>query len=77
MTPEQQIAKITELINKYDIAVGISKDEFYSKFEEQSLIDIKEEMWELGCFMLGVVNIINMSKGEKHADIKRCKDESN
>lgn len=59
MTAEQQIARITEVIKKYDLD-DVTKDEFDSKFELQRVIDIKDEMWELYCFMGEVVDIINM-----------------
>ena len=59
MTAEQQIARITEIIKKHHIN-DVSKDEFYSEIEEQRLVDIKDEMWELYCFISDVVNIINM-----------------
>ena len=59
MTAEQQIARITEIIKEHHIN-DVTKDEFYSEIENQRLIDIKDEMWELYCFIGEVVDIINM-----------------
>lgn len=59
MTAEQQIARITEIIKKYDFG-DVTRDEFNSKFELQRLVDIKDEMWELYCFMVDVIVTINM-----------------
>ena len=59
MTAEQQIARITEIINMYNIN-DIPKDEFEDMFDKQRLIDLKEEMWELYCFIDAIVDVINM-----------------
>lgn len=59
MTAEQKIARITEIINRYNIN-DIPKDEFESMFDKQRLIDLKEEMWELYCFVDDIVDTLNM-----------------
>lgn len=59
MTAEQKLERIKDLIKKYDYA-EVTKDEFESKFELQRVIDIKDEMWELYCFMVDVIVTIDM-----------------
>ena len=59
MTAEQKLERIKNLIKERALA-DVSKDDFYNEVEEQRLIDIKDEMWELYCFAHDIENIINM-----------------
>ena len=59
MTAEQKLERIKDLIKKYDYA-EVTKDEFYNDFEKQRVVDIKEEMWELYCFMIDVIVTIDV-----------------
>lgn len=59
MTTEQKLERIKKLVKELNLA-EVTKDEFYSEIEEQRLVDIKDEMWELYCFANDVVNTINM-----------------
>jgi len=59
MTAEQQIARIVEIIKKYDFD-DVTKNEFEEGFEFTTIAEIKENMWELYCFMSDVVDTINM-----------------
>lgn len=59
MTTEQQIARITEIINENDFA-EVTKAEFEEAFDDMSITEIKETIWKLYCFMSDVVDTINM-----------------
>ena len=59
MTAEQQIARITEIIKEHDFD-DVTKAEFEEAFEHMTIVEIKENMWELYCFMSDVVDTINM-----------------
>ncbi len=59
MTAEQKLERIKNLIKESALA-DVSKDDFYNEIEEQRLVDIKDEMWELYCLALDIENIINM-----------------
>jgi len=59
MTTEQQIARITEIINENHFT-ELTKAEFEVTFEYRTIAEIKESMWELYCFMSDVVDTINM-----------------
>ena len=59
MTAEQKLERIEKLVKELKLA-EVTKEEFYSEIEEQRLVDIKDEMWELYCFAHDIENIINM-----------------
>lgn len=59
MTPEQQIARITEIINENDFA-EVTKAKFEEAFNDMSIREIKETIWELYRFMSDIVDTINM-----------------
>lgn len=59
MTAEQKLERIKNLIKESALA-DVSKDDFYNEIEEQRLVDIKDEMWELYCLAQDIENIINM-----------------
>ena len=59
MTAEQKLERIEKLVKELDLA-EVTKEEFYNEVEEQSLIDIKDEMWELYCFANDVVVTMKM-----------------
>ena len=59
MTAEQKMERIEKLVKELDL-VEVAKEEFYSEVEEQSLVDIKDEMWELYCFANDVAVTMKM-----------------
>ena len=59
MTTEQKLERIKKLVKELGLA-EFSKVNFYSTFEEQSITDIRDEMWMLYCFVYDVENTINM-----------------
>lgn len=59
MTAEQKLERIKNLIKESALA-DVSKDDFYNEIEEQRLVDIKDEMWELYCLAQDIENTINM-----------------
>lgn len=59
MTREQKIELIEKLVKDLKLA-EVAKEEFYSEIEEQRLVDIKNEMWELYCFANDVTNTMKM-----------------
>lgn len=59
MTTEQKLERIEKLVKELDLA-EVTKEEFYNEVEEQRLVDIKDEMWELYCFANDVVVTMKM-----------------
>jgi hypothetical protein len=59
MTTEQKLERIEKLVKELDL-MEVTKKEFYSEVEEQRLVDIKDEMWELYCFANDVVVTMKM-----------------
>ena len=59
MTAEEQIKRITKLLNDMDL-----NDVSYAKFEEmfmkQSINDIRDELWRMYCFTEDVCITLNM-----------------
>lgn len=59
MTPEEQIKRITKLLNELSLD-EITYEEFEEEFLKGSINDIKEEMWLLYCFANDVCYTLNM-----------------
>lgn len=59
MTAEEKIQKITGLLNDLDLA-DMSREEYEEEFMEQSVNDIKDELWTMYCFASDVCNTLNM-----------------
>ena len=59
MTAEEQIQRITGLLNALDLA-DMCREEYEEEFMNQSVNDIKDEMWQLYCFASDVCNTLNM-----------------
>ena len=59
MTAEQKLERIEKLIKELNL-IEVTKEEFYSEVEEQRLVYIKDEMWELYCFANDVTYTMKM-----------------
>lgn len=59
MTAEEQIRRITGLLNDLDLS-DMCREEYEVEFMEQSVNDIKDEMWRMYCFASDVCNTLNM-----------------
>lgn len=59
MTDKERIERISELLKKLDLA-ELTYDEFDELFPEESINDIKEELWLMYCFASDVCVTINM-----------------
>lgn len=59
MTAEEQIERITKLLNDMSLDT-ITRTEFEEGFSEQSINEIKDEMWRLYCFASDVCDTLNM-----------------
>lgn len=59
MTAEEQIKRITKLLNDMDLDT-ITRTEFEKEFPNQSINEIKDEMWRLYCFASDVCDTLNM-----------------
>lgn len=58
MTAEKKIQRITELLKDWDLS--ISHKEFEAEFMDQSVNDLKDEMWRMYCFISDVNDTLNM-----------------
>jgi len=58
MAPEEQIKRITGLLNELDLD-DMCYEEYETEFMKQSVNTIKEEMWRLYCFVNDVCNTLN------------------
>ena len=59
MTAEEQIRRITGLLNDLDL-VDMCREQYEEEFMDQSVNDIKDELWEMYCFASDVCNTLNM-----------------
>lgn len=59
MTPEEQIKRITELLNDLSLD-DVSREEYEKQIMKQSLNDIIDELWEFYCFAEDVCNTLNL-----------------
>lgn len=59
MTAEEQIKRITKLLNDMSLDT-ITRTEFEEEFPNQSINEIKDEMWRLYCFASDVCDTLNM-----------------
>ena len=59
MTAEKKIQRITELLKDWDLS-ELSQEEYEVEFMEQSINDLKDEMWRMFCFMNDVYDTLNM-----------------
>lgn len=59
MTKEEQVEQISILLNKLDLD-EITPAEYDEMFPEQSINDLKDELWRMYCFAWDVCDILNM-----------------
>ena len=59
MTAEEQIKRITELLNDLSLD-DVSREEYEKQIMKQSLNDIIDELWEFYCFVEDVCNTLNL-----------------
>lgn len=59
MTDEKRIERIGKLLNDLSLD-DLEWDEFMHKFERMSLIELKDEMWRIFCFVEDVADTLNM-----------------
>lgn len=60
MTAEKKIRKIaTKLLNEWDFS-DFSREEFEEEFMNQSVNDLKDEMWRMFCSLKDVYDTLNM-----------------
>ena len=59
MTAEEQIKRITELLNDLSLD-DVSREEYEKEIMKQSLNDIIDELWMLYCFVEDVCYTLNL-----------------
>lgn len=59
MTAEEQIMRLTKLLNELDLT-DVTQDEMIKTLHNLSFNEIVEEMWQLYCFASDVCVTLNM-----------------